>query len=117
MPLGILNTGTVTFQPRKPGVYETPTSGIGKPKNELRVTAGRLNVKTKKATMAVTRVFQKDFTAPGSTTVVRDEAVVSVSWSIPTTGSISETDAFNLMQEIALVITPEILKRVYAGEN
>lgn len=117
MPFGNLTSGSDTYEPRKPGVYEKSGLSIGSPRNEIRFTAGRSNSKTKKASMAVTRVRQKDFTPAGTTQVVREEANISVSWQLPTTGSFTQVDARAMLVDIHNVATEAILARLASGEN
>lgn len=116
MPLGTLVSGAQSFEPRKVGVYEIAGLALGAPRNEIRITAGRPNSKTKKTSLAVTRVRQKDFTPPGSTAVVREEANLSASFQVPNTGSFTQTEAVAMLNDINAVLTALIFARVASGE-
>lgn len=116
MPFGTLTSSTIVYEPRKPGIYERAGISIGAPRDELRFTAGRPNSKTKKVSMAVTRVKQKDFTPPGSTSVVREESNISVGFQVPSTGSFSAAEILALVQDCTNVLTALLLSRLYSGE-
>lgn len=116
MPFGIITAQTLTYEPRKPGVYERAGLALGSPSNEIRLTGATKSSKASRLSVSATRLVQKDFTAPGSTTVKRVEALVTVNIQLPNDGSFTSAEGDSLLIDINEFITASTLARLAAGE-
>lgn len=116
MPFGNITSQTITFEPRKPGVYQKAGTAIGAPTFEFRFSAGTPNKKTGMVSVSMSRISEKDWTASGTTSVVRKSMVHSVNILIPTDGSFTAADAAYGVGDFAAVLTAALLQRLASGE-
>lgn len=116
MPFGNITAQTIVYEPRKPGTYTRSGLAIGAPLDEFRLTGATPSSKAKQLSVSVTRLKQKDFTAPGSTSPVRVGALVTVNIQLPNDGSFTATEGDSLLSDIAEFITATSLARLASGE-
>lgn len=114
MPFGILTAQTLTFEPRKPGVYQRAGLALGAPTDEIRFAGASPNGKSKLLSMSATRIKQKDVTV--GTTVTRKMAIVTVNVQLPDDGSFTSTEGDSLLVDLNEVITAALLVRLAASE-
>lgn len=116
MPFGVITAQTLTYEPRKPGIYARTGIALGAPANEFRLSGATSGSKTKRSSVAVTRIQHKDFIAPGTTLPVREECIVTVNVQVPNTGSFSATEVDSLVADINEFLTAAVFTRLAAGE-
>lgn len=114
MPFGTISGSTAqTFEPRQPGVYARAGLTFSDPADEFRIT-GASNKKDGSRAGSVTRLFQVDNTVNGATT--REQAVVTLSISVPSNGSVTAAKADELAADISSFLTAETMSRLLQGE-
>lgn len=117
MPFGTLTLGSESFEPSRPGVYPKAGSSLSTPVNEIRFTAASRSTKAKKASIAVTNIEHQDFTAPGATFPVREEAIVTLNIQTSTVGAFTEAELVTMIQRLASAATADRVRRMLNGEN
>jgi hypothetical protein len=113
MPFGTITAQTLTYEPRKPGVYERAGLALGSPSNEFRMSGANASAKQNK-TVAVTRVLAKDVVVGGSTVRKNAVAVLNITFPNDTTFTAAELDS--LVADISEFLTTATLARLSAGE-
>lgn len=113
MPFGNIVAQTITYEPRKPGIYQAAGTAIGAPTNEFRLSAATPS-KGKPLNMAITRVKGKDVVS-GNTTV-RENAAVTINFTAPNTGSFTAAELNSLMLDAVAHATAANLARQASGE-
>lgn len=116
MPFGVLTAQTLTYEPRKPGVYSLSTVALGAPSNEFRFSGANRNKVSKLLSVAVTRIRQKDVVPVGGTIPIRREAIATVNIQLPSDGSFTAVEASSLLLDIQTVLTAAILTRLASSE-
>lgn len=116
MPFGNITANTVTYEPRRPGVYQKAALAVGAPADEFRLSGASTNRKSKVVSVAVTRIKQKDFMPVGATMPVREDAIVTVNIQLPNSGSFTATEADALVSDINEFLTAATFTRLAAGE-
>lgn len=116
MPFGNITAQTIVYEPRKPGTYTKTGLAIGAPLDEFRLSGGSPSSKAKQLSVSVTRLKQKDYTAPGSTMPVRVGALVTVNVQLPNDGSFTAAEGDSLLSDVAEFITSTTLARLASGE-
>lgn len=116
MPFGNITAQTIVYEPRKPGTYIKSGLAIGAPLDEFRLSGATPSSRAKLLSVSVTRLKQKDFIAPGTTTPVRVNALVSINVQLPNDGSFTSAEGDSLLSDIAEFITPTTLSRLASGE-
>lgn len=113
MPFGPIIMQTLTYEPRRPGIYQRPIA-LGAPTNELRLSGANPTTKNKPLTVGATRVIQKDITV--GTTVTRVSAVATLNITFPNDSSFTATELDALITDINEFITAASLARLASGE-
>jgi hypothetical protein len=113
MPFGTLtgSTGT-TFEPRSPGIYSDSTKSFSDPLNEFRIT-GASTKRDGSRSGAITRVQQVD--SEVGSTVLREQAVVNLNISLPSSGRIPASVAEAMIDDIGAQ-SAILLSRLLQGE-
>jgi hypothetical protein len=115
--MGTITAQSVTYDPRKPGIYVRTGLGLGAPADEFRLSAASTNTKAKRASIAVTRIKHKDFTPATATFPVREEALVTVNIQMPLSGSFTASEIDSLAIDISEFLTADRIVRLASGEN
>jgi len=114
MPFGTITSQTKTYVPRSTGIYSESTTTFASPQDEFRMRAGTVR-KDKSIAAGITRVLQKDITVSGLTT--RQQAIVSLSITVPSNSSFTATEVDSLALDISTFVTPETVSRLLQGEE
>lgn len=106
-----LVVGANTYVPTAPGYYSLSTRGFADPRNQFKISGGKLNAKTGRTTAAVSRLWETDVTVDGL--VKRQLAEVAI---IMTVGrGITATNIDTLLNDLNTVIDPARLDQILQG--
>jgi len=111
---GNITVGSTIYEPRADGIYSESTTTFSSPQNEFRIRGGSKR-KDGNLTAGVTRVLQKDVTVSGNTT--RHQCVVSLSITVPSTGSFSAIEVDDLATDISTFVTPSNVVALLQGKQ
>lgn len=117
MPFGTITLGTETFEASRPGIYPKTGSSLVLPTNEIRFTAASRSTKAKRASISVTNVEHQDFTPPGSTFPIREEALGTLNLQLPKSGAFTESELVVMVQRLAASLTADRIRRLINGES
>lgn len=114
MPFGNITMQTLSYEPRKPGVYQKSGLALAAPTNELRLSGANPSTKNKPITVAATRVLQKDIVVGSST--VRTSATATINITFPNDSSFTATELDSLVADLNEFLTAATLQRLASGE-
>jgi hypothetical protein len=113
MPFGTITAQTLTYEPRRPGVYERAGLAIGSPSDEFRLSSANSSQKKDKS-VAVTRVLGKDVTV--NSTTIRKNAVASLTITSAPDTTFTAAELDSLVADINEFVTTATLTRLFSGE-
>lgn len=116
MPFGTITAQTISYEPRRPGIYQRAGLPIGSPADEFRFSGASPNAKNKKLSVSATRLREKDFTAPGAVVPSRETILGTINLQFPTSGAFTAAEVISLIADFSAALTATILNRMAAGE-
>lgn len=114
MPFGTITAQTITYEPRKPGIYQKTGLALGAPANEYRIS-GASPKGLKDLVFSVTRVLDKDVTING--TIVRKRALHTQTTTVPSDSTFTSAELASLCVDGQVFGTAANIVRMASGES
>lgn len=116
MPFGTITSQTISYEPRRPGIYQRAGLPIGSPADEFRFSGASSSAKSKKLSVSLTRLREKDFVAPGTVLPSRETILGTLNLQFPTSGAFTSAEVISLIADFSTALTAAVLNRMAAGE-